>query len=194
MKCVACHVVSRDGKYLVAPVDATSGKSLWVTEVTKDAPPNPLVKSIANTDGHGFATISPDDATVIAAFGGKMWTVDRATGAFGANLNLGALKGTHPDWSPDGKQVVFATADGDAPAGASLALLPFQNGQWGSAHEDRGPAPERHEQADGDQPLSDALAGRQVDRLHARREGRPRRPDLPAVDGGRPPAGRPSSS
>ena len=44
-----------------------SGKSLWVTEVTKDAPPKPLVKTIANTDGHGFATISPDDATVIAA-------------------------------------------------------------------------------------------------------------------------------
>jgi WD40 repeat protein len=132
VKCVACHVVSRDGKYLVAPVDAMSGKSLWVTEVTKDAPPNPLVKAIANTDGHGFATISPDDATVIAAFGGKMWTVDRATGAFGANLNLGGLKGTHPDWSPDGKQVVFATGDGDGPAGASLALLPFQNGVWGA--------------------------------------------------------------
>ena len=30
VKCVACHVVSRDGKYMVAPVDATSGKSLWV--------------------------------------------------------------------------------------------------------------------------------------------------------------------
>jgi hypothetical protein len=132
VKCVACHVVSRDGRYLIAPVDATSGKSLWVTEVTKDAPPNPLVKSIANTDGHGFATISPDDATVIAAFGGKMWTVDRATGAFGANLNLGALKGTHPDWSPDGKQVAFATGDGDAPNGASIALLPFQNGTWGA--------------------------------------------------------------
>ena len=123
VKCVACHVVSRDGKYMVAPVDATTGKSLWVMEVTKDAPPNPLVKAIANTDSHGFATISPDDATVIAAFGGKMWTVDRATGVFGANLPLGALKATHPDWSPDGKQVVFATAAGDAPAGAALATI-----------------------------------------------------------------------
>jgi hypothetical protein len=132
VKCVACHVVSRDGKYMVAPVDAASGKSLWVMEVTKDAPPNPLVKKIANTDSHGFATISPDDATVIAAFMGKMWTVDRATGAFGANLPLGTLKATHPDWSPDGKQVVFATAAGDAPAGAALATIPFQNGQWGT--------------------------------------------------------------
>ena len=116
----------------MAPVDATSGKSLWVTEVTKDAPPKPLVKTIANTDGHGFATISPDDATVIAAFGGKMWTVDRATGAFGANLNLGALKGTHPDWSPDNKQVVFATGDGDAPTGASIASSRSRTALWGA--------------------------------------------------------------
>jgi hypothetical protein len=72
VKCVACHVVSRDGKYMVAPVEASSGGSLWVMEVTKDAPPHPQVKQIANTKGHGFATISPDDATVIAAFGGKM--------------------------------------------------------------------------------------------------------------------------
>lgn len=132
VKCVACHVVSRDGKYLVAPVEASSGNSLWVAEVTKDAPPHPLVKQIANTKGHGFATISPDDATVIAAFGGKMWTVDRATGAFGQDLSLGGLQGTHPDWSPDGKQVVFATGAGDGPAGASLAVLPFEGGKWGT--------------------------------------------------------------
>ena len=124
VKCVACHVVSRDGKYMVAPVEAMSGKSLWVMEVTKDAPPNPLVKQIANTDGHGFATISPDDATSSRPSAGKMWMVDRATGAFGANLPLGGLKGTHPDWSPDNKQVVFATGEGDAPGGASLARHP----------------------------------------------------------------------
>jgi hypothetical protein len=132
VKCVACHVVSRDGKYMVAPVQASSGQSLWVMEVTKDAPPNPLVKKIANTGGHGFATISPDDATVIAAFMGKMWTVDRASGAMGQNLPLGSFKATHPDWSPDGSQVVFATGADDAPSGAGIATIPFANGQWGT--------------------------------------------------------------
>jgi hypothetical protein len=58
--------------------------------------------------------------------------VDRATGAFGQDLSLGGLKGTHPDWSPDGKQVVFATGEGDGPAGASLAVLPFEGGKWGT--------------------------------------------------------------
>ena len=113
-------------------MQATSGQSLWINEVTSSAPPTPLIKSVANTSGHGFATISPDDSTVVAAWGGKLWSVDRATGAYQADLPLGALKGTHPDWSPDNKQLVFATAAGDSPAGASLAVIPFNNPGWGT--------------------------------------------------------------
>jgi hypothetical protein len=134
VQCVACHVVSRDGKYLIAPVQAKSGQSLWVTQVTQYPPPTPLVKSIANTGGHGFATISPDDATVIASFNGKLWTVARDTGIFGANIALMPFTaGTQPDWSPDNTQVVFATASGDAPANASLAVIPYNNPGWGTA-------------------------------------------------------------
>src|SRR5262249_39083417 len=85
----------------------------------------------ANTGGHGFATLSPDDSTVVAAWTGKLWSVDRATGAYQADLPLGALKGTHPDWSPDNTQLVFATGAGDAPSGASIALIPYKNPGWG---------------------------------------------------------------
>lgn len=133
VKCVACHVVSRDGKYLVAPVESSLTKSLWVFGVTADPPPDPLVTSVANTGGHGFATISPDDEHVVAAYKGKMWMVDRATGDFQADLPTGALKGTHPDWSPLGGELVFATGDGDAPAGSSLAKIQYANGAWESA-------------------------------------------------------------
>ena len=129
--CVACHVVSRDGKYMAAPVSAMSGNSLWIMEVTRAAPPNPLVKQVADTGGHGFATISPDDARVLAAWKGKMWTVDRATGSFQGDLPLGATKATHPDWSPDNSQVVFATAEGDAPKAANLAVIPWTGSAWG---------------------------------------------------------------
>jgi hypothetical protein len=129
--CVACHVVSRDGKYMAAPVSAQSGNSLWIMEVTRAAPPNPLVKQIPNTGGHGFPTISPDDAHVVAAWKGKMWMLDRATGATQGDLPLGTIKATHPDWSPDNSQLVFATAEGDAPRGANLAVIPWANGAWG---------------------------------------------------------------
>src|SRR5205823_2994067 len=42
------------------------------------------------------------------------------------------LLATQPDWSPDNTQLVFATGSGDAPAGASIALLPYLgNDTWG---------------------------------------------------------------
>lgn len=123
--CVACHVVSRDGRYLVTPLKADSGDGLWVLEVTLDSPPRPLVKSVPETGGHGFATISPDDRRVIAAWKGKMWMLDRETGSKIVDLDLGTLEGTHPDWSPANSQLVFATGSGDAPGEASLALAPY---------------------------------------------------------------------
>jgi hypothetical protein len=131
IKCVACHVVSRDGKYLAAPVSATSGGGLWVAEVTRLAPPTPLVKDVPNTRGHGFATISPDDSKVVAAWAGKMWMLDRATGTKLDDLALGGMVATHPDWSPDNSQLVFATGKGDAPGGASLATVPWDGSKWG---------------------------------------------------------------
>jgi hypothetical protein len=134
IKCVACHVVSRDGQYLAAPTDSEDSKSLWIWQVTQDPPPTPLVTTVPETAGHGFATISPDNARVVAAFKGNMWMLDRATGDNLGDLPLAGMidKGTHPDWSPLGGELVFATGDGDAPGNASLARIPYQNGQWGS--------------------------------------------------------------
>jgi hypothetical protein len=61
-----------------------------------------------------------------------MWMLDRATGASIGSLPLGMMAATHPDWSPDGKQLVFATAKGDAPSNANLATIPYANGSWGA--------------------------------------------------------------
>lgn len=124
--------MSRDGKYLAAPTESLDTKSLWVYEVTAAAPPNPLVTSIPSTGGHGFATISPDDVNMVAAYKGLMWQLDRATGNKVVDLPLGAMKGTQPDWSPDGDEVVFANEDGDAPSGAGLARIAYNNGAWGT--------------------------------------------------------------
>jgi hypothetical protein len=132
VRCVACHVVSRDGAYLVAPVDASDGKSLWITQVTESAPPDRIVTGVPNTEGHGFATISPDNEYVVANWGGALWQVDRATGAYLADITV-PTEATHPDWSPDGDRMAYATAKGDSPAGASLATIPYSGGTtWGS--------------------------------------------------------------
>jgi len=132
VSCAACHVVSRDGKYLLAPVQAKSGAALWITEVTRASPPKPLIKNVANTQGHGFATISPDDSRVVAAWGGKMWMIDRDNAMKLGDLPLGGLVATHPDWSPDNTQLVFATGKGDSPSGAGLATIPWTGSSWGS--------------------------------------------------------------
>lgn len=131
--CVACHVVSRDGQYMAAPVKSSIGDSLWVMQVTQNPPPTPLVTDVTDTGGHGFATISPDNAHVVVSFKkDHMWMVDRATGAFQMDLPTQSFGGgTHPDWSPDGTQVVFASDTGDGPQDASLVLIPWTGSSWG---------------------------------------------------------------
>ena len=112
----------------------TTGTSLWVTEVTTDAPPNPLVTAIANTERPRLR-----DHLARRRHGGRRrgaarcGRVDRATGASSAHLPLGALKATQPDWSPDNTQLVFATAAGDAPARRALARHPVRRTPgWGA--------------------------------------------------------------
>lgn len=133
VKCVACHVVSRDGKYMAAPVDSDDAKGLFTMEVTADAPPTQLVKGVADTGGHGFATISPDDAYVAAAWGGNMWVVELMTGDYVEAVPLDGLVATQPDWSPLNTSVVFATAKGDGGKDAAIAEIPFAGiGEWGT--------------------------------------------------------------
>jgi dipeptidyl aminopeptidase/acylaminoacyl peptidase len=125
--------VSRDGKYLAAPTESDLIKSLWVYEVTPEAPPPPLLTSVPSTGGHGFATLAPDNASLVAAWGGKLWQLDRVIGTEITDLALAGLKGTHPDWSPDGARLVFATGANDAPDNASLALIPrAETSGWGA--------------------------------------------------------------
>jgi Tol biopolymer transport system component len=115
-------------------VQAMTGSGLWIAQVTNNPPPTPVVEGVPSTMGNGFASISPDDSQVAVAWGGKLWTVDRASGALGQNITLpGMMKATHPDWSPDNTQLVFATGSGDAPAGASLAVVPYTKPGWGTA-------------------------------------------------------------
>ena len=97
IKCVACHTVSRNGRYLLTATDSEQTDSYWVNEVTVTPPPRPLVTDIANTRGHGFGTISPDDVKVVVAYEGVMRLVDRATGAVEATLDISAVggEGTH---------------------------------------------------------------------------------------------------
>lgn len=138
VKCVACHTFSRDGHYMAAPVASEQTTSLWVLEVTPAPPPTPEVKEVQATGGHGFATISPDNQYVVVSFKqDHMWMVDRATGAHVVDLPTQAFDGgTHPDWDPDGSQLIFASGNGDGPGDASLVKIAYNGGSsWGTPTE-----------------------------------------------------------
>ena len=100
-----------------------------------------------------------------------MWRSTARRARCRRNLPLGALKGDPPDWSPDETRSSSRPATGTRPAGAGLAVTPVPNGTVGRAQDARGPPHERRTEATRDQPLPDALARRQVDRLLARRKG-----------------------
>ena len=57
-----------------------------------------------------------------------MWHIDRATGAYVADLDTQGVDATHPDWSPNGALLAFATGSGDAPGNASIAISAVQAG------------------------------------------------------------------
>jgi hypothetical protein len=137
VKCVACHSVSRDGKKMIAATEAAGGKSVFVYDVTLQSPPSDYINTGVGGAGHEFGTISPDNRRAVATNRGAMAeydiTVAGRTGPKVADLPLGAMgKGTHPDWSPKGTELIYATAQGDAPAGAGLSVIAYNNGGWGS--------------------------------------------------------------
>jgi hypothetical protein len=135
-QCVACHTLSRNGKRLGADV---GGENLWVVSVGATFPPppvfkaDPAMKKIPNS----WVTFNPDATRVVSAAQGILTLRDGDTGAaLGKGMNgtipLGTgTFGTMPDWSPDGKHLVFARstkASGRKVTGGSIALLDFMGG------------------------------------------------------------------
>jgi hypothetical protein len=106
--CVACHQISRDGRYLAAAGVAAGGQA-YVFDLTAADPTLPNMP-VATRAGYlwYFASISPDNSRIFS-------TSETATfGYTDINLTAQTPTGTvpsanmaHPNWSPDGKTVAF---------------------------------------------------------------------------------------
>jgi hypothetical protein len=87
-----------------------------------------------------WTTFSPDGKLLLVANGGKLTLIDADTGApVGANSGLVPLPSgqvaSHPDWNALGDNVAIAlgTKGGNKSIeGASIAILPYNNGAWGT--------------------------------------------------------------
>ncbi|MGN6103825.1 MAG: TolB family protein [Kofleriaceae bacterium] len=98
-RCVACHVVSRDGTKMTITYDGGDGAA-----TTVDVANNTRATSAGNWN---FATYSPDGTRLLTVFRGAL-VVRNADdqSVIGTMPAEGAI--SHPDLSPDGTRLVYA--------------------------------------------------------------------------------------
>jgi hypothetical protein len=130
-QCVACHTLSRNGKRLGADV---GGEKEWIAEVGPTfRPPILLKKDPAGSDiANSWMTFNPDTTRHVTSAKGLLLLRDETGKALGKGTNGAIPLGTGvfghmPDWSPDGKYVVFAksaSAGGRKVALGTISIIP----------------------------------------------------------------------
>lgn len=110
-RCVACHAVSRDGRYLSAELwggdEPSAAFDLTSADLGND--PSPTVFGPSTDLRYLFSTFSPDSAYLVINRGNEMRLLDRATGMVVPDSGLPATGAAHPEWSPDGMSVAMIT-------------------------------------------------------------------------------------
>lgn len=131
-RCVACHVLSRNGEKMAVTFDSGNGSSSIVDVATRQ-PTLP-------TDGTfawNFAAFEPSGSRIVTVREGVMTLRDSATGA-AVNVVPTAGAATHVDFAPAGDKIVYVakpTAGSDWNfTGGALTTMTFDAGMatWGT--------------------------------------------------------------
>jgi len=104
-RCVACHVLSRDGTRMAITYDGGDAVSSIVDVATRVAQPD--------TDRWNFATFTPDGTKLLTVFQGALSVRDSSTRAVLGGMTAGGAV-SHPDLSADGTRIVYAITAGGA--------------------------------------------------------------------------------
>ncbi|MBL8721692.1 MAG: PD40 domain-containing protein [Myxococcales bacterium] len=137
--CVGCHVLSRTGKRISVGLDIPSPSPYKVFDVATRA----LVYAQGSTFGGGgsnFFSFSPDGSQIVTSNGITTALRDAKTGA--AIVDPLVNPGAQPDWSPDGKTIVYAKPSSAPPClppfcgatgvdSSSLETLTLSGSKWG---------------------------------------------------------------
>ena len=99
-RCVACHVISRDGTRMAVTYDGGDGASNMVDVATKSLG--------VEANAWNFGSFTPDGAQYLAVRDGTLVVRDYASQAIQATMTItGTDKVTHPDVSANGAQLVY---------------------------------------------------------------------------------------
>ncbi|HEY5936620.1 MAG TPA: hypothetical protein VIU61_18355, partial [Kofleriaceae bacterium] len=107
-RCVACHVVSRDGTRMAITYDGGDQEGSIVDVATKVAQPD--------TELWNFATFSADSNKLLTVYQGNLVVRDSNTRAVLAGMPAGGAV-SHPDLSADGTRLVYVITAGGADYG-----------------------------------------------------------------------------
>ena len=100
-RCVACHVLSRDGTEMAVTWDGGNGNSNLLDVATTT-----LATEQAGTNAWNFGTFTPDGKQFLGVKNGVLTVRDYATQAVLATMTSAGYV-THPDLSPDGTKLVY---------------------------------------------------------------------------------------
>ncbi|MFO0627262.1 MAG: hypothetical protein U0325_16755 [Polyangiales bacterium] len=129
-RCVACHAISRDGRYMAAELWEGQGPST-VFDLTSNLSTDPApTRFPVDRASWVYATFNQDSTRLVANLRGGLFFVDPATGMQVAPRagRLPADNAVQPNWSPDGRAIaVVANVQGPGPTAfesSNLATLP----------------------------------------------------------------------
>ena len=109
--CLGCHAISDDADRMVV---THSGMKYSIVDIDDPYAPEEVVP--VNDNKHAsFKTLSPDGRFMFGVNNKRASLVDLDTGVELKNWNFGQ-RISHPDWSPDGRQIVYVRVTGADPS------------------------------------------------------------------------------
>ena len=126
-RCVACHTVSKDGRYLSGALwdGGSEGTVFDMSDpAVKTANPAPTVPPLVQGSTYTvlFSTFNQDASRLMINRQTALIVIDPKTGATVPTTGLPTSGAAHPSWSPDGSTVVYVNniMNGGSPAGWSV--------------------------------------------------------------------------
>jgi len=108
--------VSRDGKWLLYDSNRDGNQDLFKLALADDSLRSGPVQLTRNTGNNFMARLSPDSHEIVfysTRLGARQVFIMNADGGDVSGLSAPGIAGVYPDWSPDGRQIVFSKPEQD---------------------------------------------------------------------------------